>query len=83
MSADDTRMTVVFLTRRGCTLCDEVRPVVEREAARSGHAFEVVDVDGSVWREPYGDRVPVVILDGVVVLAGRFGEREVRRALAR
>jgi hypothetical protein len=74
-------MTVLFLTRRGCTLCDEVLPVVEREAARFGHAFEVVDVDGSSWRETYGERVPVVIVDSAVVLAGRFGEREVRRAL--
>jgi hypothetical protein len=74
-------MTVIFLTRKGCSLCDEALPIVEREAARAGRGVEVVDVDTSPWQEPYGQRVPVVIVDGVVVLAGRFGEREVRKAL--
>lgn len=80
---DDTPMTVLFLTRAGCSLCAAVLPIVEREARRRGHALDVVDVDGTEWQDPYGERLPVVVVDGAVVLEGRFGRREVRRALRR
>ena len=73
--------TVVFVTRSGCTLCADARPMVEAEAARRGHAFAVEDVDDRGWQERFGDRVPVVLRDDVEVLAGRFGRRRVRRAL--
>lgn len=80
--ADVTPTTVIFLTRAGCALCDEVRPAVERGAERLGVALDVVDVDGTAWEERYGDRVPVVVIDGAVVLSGRFGERDVIEVLA-
>lgn len=83
-SADDTAMTPVrFLTREGCSLCAAALPLVGRRADRLGLTLEVVDVDGTAWEEPYGDRLPVVIIGDRVVLEGRFGGREVRRALRR
>lgn len=54
-------------SRRGCHLCEvlieELLPLV-RGVAR----IEVHDVDTRrEWREQYGDRVPVVEIDGVYV----------------
>lgn len=80
--ADDTGMsTVRFLTRSICRICTEALPVVEHRARRRSHAFEVVDVDDSGLADAYGDRVPVVLLDGVEVLSGRFTTRDVKKAL--
>ena len=73
---------IVFLTRDRCRLCVAALPEVERRAARCGHALRVVDVDSdSALRDRFGDRVPVVLRDGVEVLSGRFGARAVRGAL--
>src|SRR5438067_1880367 len=36
---------VAFVTRRGCTMCAEAQPVVERVAARAGVPLVVLDVD--------------------------------------
>lgn len=73
---------IVFLTRDRCLLCHEALPWVEARARRRGHALTVVDVDTDPGlRERFGERVPVVLRDGEVVLAGRFTKREVRRAL--
>ena len=69
--------TLLFLTRQSCML-----PGVEARARRRGHALTVVDVDSDPGlQERFGDRVPVVLRDGEEVLAGRFTEREMRRAL--
>lgn len=75
--------SVRFVTRVGCLLCAEAQPVVEEAARRRGYPFEVVDVDRDAALAEYGDRVPVVLLDGVEVLSGRFDRRAVRRALHR
>jgi glutaredoxin len=73
--------SVRFVTRAGCLLCAEAQPLVERVARRRGHAFEVVDVDRDGALAEFDERVPVVLLDGVEVLSGRFDRRAVRRAL--
>jgi hypothetical protein len=74
-------MTVRFLSRANCSLCEEALPVVTAVCRRRRHDLEVIDVAGTVWEEPYGDRLPVVIADGAMVLSGRFTKRDVRRAL--
>lgn len=73
--------SVQFLTRRVCRICAEALPIVAGRVERKGWALEIVDVDDSDLGEQFGDRVPVVLVDGVEVLSGRFGRREVRRAL--
>lgn len=73
--------TVRFLTRRVCRICIEARPLVERRALGKGHDFEVVDVDAAGLADEYGDRVPVVLVDGEEVLSGRFTKRDVKRAI--
>jgi hypothetical protein len=74
-------MTVLFLSRADCSLCEQALPMITAVCQRRGHDLEVIDVAGTVWEEPYGDRLPVVIADGAMVLAGRFTNRDVKRAL--
>jgi thiol-disulfide isomerase/thioredoxin len=75
---------VTFLTRRGCTLCDEAWPHVAEWADRLQVGVEVVDVDAEGLAERYGDRVPVVLgPEGDELLAGRFGRLRVLRAMLR
>jgi len=55
----------MLLTRPGCALCGSAREAMTRVAERSGVAWREVDVttDQDLERE-YGDRLPVVLLDG-------------------
>jgi len=55
--------------------------MVAAVARRRGHTLKTIDVDDAGFADRFGDRVPVVLRDGVEVLAGRFGPAEVRRAL--
>ena len=74
---------VTFVTRRGCVLCDEARPVVERAVTRSKGSMSVIDVDSdSAIAAAYGDRVPVVLApDGSVITEGRISRRRLRSVL--
>ncbi|HEY1176041.1 MAG TPA: glutaredoxin family protein [Phytomonospora sp.] len=56
---------VVLLTTAGCHLCADARAALDRVAERTGVAWSEVDVatDQTLLRE-YGDRLPVVLLDG-------------------
>ncbi len=73
--------SVRFITRRACTICAEARSLVSDRVVRKGWDLEIVDADDSGLAAEFGDRVPVVLLDGREVLAGRFGRREIRRVL--
>ncbi len=54
-----------LLTRQGCHLCVAAAETVTRVAGEAGLPVELVDVDADVeLRGEYGDRVPVVLLDG-------------------
>ena len=72
---------LLFITRGSCLLCHETEPMVIANARRRGHTIEIIDVDSAGLAERFGDRVPVVLRDGVEVLSGRFDARDVRRAL--
>jgi glutaredoxin len=53
------------LTRAGCHLCAVAAETVTRLGAEAGLVPELVDVDADdELRIEYGDRVPVVLLDG-------------------
>jgi glutaredoxin len=56
---------VTLYGKPGCHLCDDARAVVER--VRAEHPFELREVDVSLdpelFRE-YGERIPVLELDG-------------------
>ena len=54
-----------LLTRAGCHLCEVAAETVTRLGAAAGLVPEMVDVDAhDELRAEYGDRVPVVLLDG-------------------
>ncbi len=76
---------VKFLTKSGCHLCDEARPLVKREVIRRGGSLEEVDIDtDDVLTRDFGLRVPVLLGPGDVVLAeGVIEAGSLRRALRR
>ena len=54
-----------LLTRAGCHLCEVAEETLDRLAAEAGLTPEAVDVDADPeLQAEYGDRVPVVLLDG-------------------
>ena len=54
-----------LMTRAGCHLCEVAAETLERIAAEAGLRPEVVDVDADPGLQAeFGDRVPVVLLDG-------------------
>ena len=55
-----------LLTRAGCHLCEIAEETLDRVAAEAGLTPVTVDVDADPeLRAEFGDRVPVVLLDGV------------------
>ena len=56
---------VVFYTRARCCLCDEALAVIERAGRRVSFELSSVDIDGDpALVAAYGDKVPVVTVDG-------------------
>ena len=54
-----------LLTREGCHLCVPAAETLERIGGEAGLVPEMVDVDADPdLRAEYGDRGPVVLLDG-------------------
>jgi glutaredoxin len=54
-----------LLTRAGCHLCAVAAETLDRLAVEAGLAVAQVDVDADPeLQAEYGDRVPVVLLDG-------------------
>jgi hypothetical protein len=78
-------MTVVTLYGKpGCHLCDDARGVVQ--AARSRRPFELREVDVSLdptLQREYGERIPVVAVDGREAFEHFVDPRELTRLLER
>jgi glutaredoxin len=54
-----------LMTRAGCHLCEIAAETLTRLAGEAGLVPQFVDVDADEeLRAEYGDRVPVVLLDG-------------------
>lgn len=73
---------ITLLTRAGCHLCEYAREAVVRVHATSGATWVEVDVasDPELERD-YGERVPVVLLDGREHGYFRVDEEQLRRDL--
>ena len=61
--------SVVLLTRSGCSLCDRAARELAEVCVDFGITPQSIDVDDIASTKPelraeYGDRVPVVLLDG-------------------
>ena len=73
-----TRLTLI--SRDGCHLCEVAEEALDRIVP---DAWDRVDVDTSLELErDYGDRVPVLLLDGAEHGYWRVEEDRLRRALA-
>lgn len=56
---------LVLLTTNHCHLCEEARSAMRRVAQRSGVSWREIDIaDNAELAREYGDRLPVVLLDG-------------------
>ena len=74
---------VLVYTRDGCHLCDEAEAAVARICAELGQSFATADVDADPeLRAEYGDRVPVIMVDGREHGFFRVEEDRLRAALA-
>jgi glutaredoxin len=74
--------TITLLTRVDCHLCDEAKAALRRVQAATGVPWTEVDVDSDdELAYEYGDRVPVVLLDGREHGYWRVEEERLRRDL--
>ena len=74
---------VVVYTRAGCTFCATAEADVARICGELGHRWAAVDVDSDAdLRAEYGDRVPVIMIDGREHGFWRVEEARFRAALS-
>jgi glutaredoxin len=75
---------VTVLTRVGCHACERAEADVARICTELGVPWSPVDVDGDTeLRAEFGDRVPVIMIDGAEHGYWEVEEARFRRALAR
>ncbi|MFD8497132.1 glutaredoxin family protein [Amycolatopsis sp. NPDC059657] len=56
---------VTVMSRKGCSACVKAEEDVARICAELGVEWTTADVDSDPeWRAEYGDRVPVILVDG-------------------
>lgn len=83
------RPQVELLTRDGCTICERVHARLVELAGELGFDLSLTDVDAaaaagsSALRAEFGDRLPVVLLDGREHSYWEIDEPRLRADLAR
>lgn len=83
-----TRPQVRLLTRAGCTICDGVHAQLKQLSEELDFDLSATDVDkaaeegDSALRAEFGDRLPVVLLDGREHSYWEVDEPRLRRDLA-
>jgi glutaredoxin len=76
------RPTLMFCTRQGCHLCEDVQRMLRELAADYDFEVEVRDVDDdSELAVAYGDKVPVIVHANRARLWGRIKLVMLRRLL--
>lgn len=74
---------LTLMTRPGCHLCEVAKEAMDRVVAATGDRWVEVDVSGDLELErDYGDRLPVVLLDGREHGYWRVEEERLLRDLA-
>lgn len=76
------RVVVEVFTRDGCHLCEDAEETVRAEAGNARVRHIDVDADEAL-RTRYGDRVPVVVVDGREISEGKLAQGLVRRTVRR
>lgn len=73
-------MKILLYSRRGCHLCEQAEDMLACLTAE----LTIVDIDTDVELvAAFDTRVPVVEVDGRILIEGRFDERELLTRLAR
>jgi glutaredoxin len=73
---------VTVMSRAGCHLCEVAEADVSRICGELGVPWATEDVDTDPeWRAEYGDRVPVILVDGAEHGYWRVEEARFRQAL--
>ena len=73
----------VLVGKPGCHPCDDARAVVARVAGELGEPWaELSILDDPALHERYWERIPVVLVDDVVVDQWHVDEQRLRRALS-
>lgn len=76
--------TLELFGKAGCCLCDEAREAVQ--AVRQTHDFDLTEVDISLdpalYRR-YGERIPVLVIDGEEAFEFRVDPEALRSRLDR
>lgn len=73
---------VVVMTRHGCPSCVRAEEDVERICGELGVVWSAADVDSDPeWQAEYGDRVPVILIDGAEHGYWKVEEERFRKAL--
>jgi glutaredoxin len=75
---------LTLYTGRHCPLCDEALELLERLGPELGFTVDAIDIatDRELLRR-YRHDIPVLALDGEVLLSAPLEDGEVRRVLAR
>jgi glutaredoxin len=76
--------TLTLYGKPGCCLCDDAKGVID--AVRREWSFELREVDVSIdpgLHREYGERIPVLELDGEEVFELHVDPVELRRVLGR
>ncbi|CPR11756.1 glutaredoxin [Mycobacterium bohemicum DSM 44277] len=77
---------VELLTRDGCAVCDRMRARLAELAGELGFDLSTTDVDeagNAALRAEFGDRLPVLLLDGREHSYWEIDEARLRADLAR
>jgi glutaredoxin len=75
--------TVTLYTKPGCTLSDDAREVLERVRARRPFDLETIDISADErLHDRYGERIPVIAVDGADVFDYHVDESKLERLLA-
>jgi glutaredoxin len=83
-----TRPQVQLLTRAGCTICDGVHAQLKQLAEELDFDLRTTDIDAeaakgdTLLRAEFGDRLPVVLLDGREHSYWELDEPRLRKDLA-
>jgi glutaredoxin len=75
-------MIVTLMTRRDCPACAAAEADIRRICAELAVEWTAADVDSDPeWQAEYGDRVPVILIDGVEHGYWKVEEDRLRAAL--
>ena len=89
MTLPSGRRRVELLTRDGCAICERVQARLAELAVELGFDLSTTDVDAAaaagdpVLRAEFGDRLPVILLDGREHSYWEIDEARLRADLAR